>query len=132
MDIKKQQAIVIDALEDMKAHEIKILNVRGLSNVTDLMVIATGTSTRQVKSIASNVLEKAKANGMLPIGVEGDDTGEWVLVDLGDIVVHVMQREIRDFYQLERLWSTPPAGEQAEVEEIAVPEKAARQKIRAR
>ncbi|MDH5544632.1 MAG: ribosome silencing factor [Gammaproteobacteria bacterium] len=111
MQTEELLQLVIDALEDMKAKDISVIDVRHLSNITDIMVVATGTSTRQVASIASSVAEKAKAAGVMPFGVEGSSVGEWVLVDLGDVVVHVMQPSIREFYQLERLWSTPPAGE---------------------
>ena len=115
MELEKLQAIVIDALEDLKAKDIKVIDVRGQTSVTDLMIIATGTSSRQVKGIADNVREKAKEAGVPPIGSEGEETGEWVLVDLGDIVVHVMQPQTRDFYQLERLWSMGPEDENADI-----------------
>ncbi|WP_353570566.1 ribosome silencing factor [Candidatus Albibeggiatoa sp. nov. BB20] len=97
--------IVNLALEDLKAQDIKVLDVREMSSVTDIMVIASGTSTRQVSSIARNVEEEAKKNGVRAIGSEGLDIGEWALVDLGDVVVHVMLPTVRDFYQLEKLWS---------------------------
>jgi ribosome-associated protein len=97
--------MVINALEDRKAQEIKVLNVQKISNVTDYMVIASGQSNRQVGAIASNVVEESKKHGLRPLGQEGFETGEWVLVDLGDVIVHVMQPDIRDFYQLEKLWS---------------------------
>lgn len=97
-------SIVINTLEDTKAQDIKVLNVKKISNITDIMIIATGTSNRQVISIAQRVIENAKAKGFRPLGDEGSETGEWVLVDLGDVIVHLMQPEIRDFYQLEKLW----------------------------
>ena len=109
--------IVTLALEDLKAQDIKVLDVRDMSSVTDIMVIASGTSTRQVSAIARNVEEKAKEQGVRALGDEGIDTGEWALVDLGDVVVHVMLPTVRDFYQLEKLWSdmgqqeTPPVDE---------------------
>ncbi len=105
--------LVLDALEDLKAVDIQVLDVRGLSDVTDVMVIASGTSNRQVKALVDNVVEKAKEQGYRPLGVEGQDTGEWALVDLGDIVVHVMLPRVRDFYQLERLWSSAEAQDAA-------------------
>jgi ribosome-associated protein len=104
MDIEKLKALVIDALEDRKGVDIKTLDVRGKSNVTDIMVISSGNSNRQVRALAESVVEKAKENGVYVLGVEGDKNSEWVLVDLGDVVVHVMQPETRDFYNLEKLW----------------------------
>jgi len=92
-------------LEDMKAKDVVELDVKGKSSVTDVMLIASGTSKRHVASIADDLIEKVKAAGMLPLGVEGQDVGDWVLVDLGDIVVHIMMPDARSFYDLERLWS---------------------------
>ncbi|HET9047502.1 MAG TPA: ribosome silencing factor [Chiayiivirga sp.] len=93
-----------DALEHLKAHDIIEIDVRGKSGVTDTMVIASGTSTRHVSSIAAEVQRRARAIGNPPIGVEGEREGEWVLVDLGDAIVHVMLPRVRDLYTLERLW----------------------------
>jgi ribosome silencing factor RsfS/YbeB/iojap len=97
--------IVIDALDDLKAKDVSEIDVRGKSGVTDLMVLASGTSSRHVKSIADEVVKKAKHAGNPPIGVEGQREGEWVLVDLGDVIVHVMLPRTREFYGLERLWT---------------------------
>ncbi|HCH24662.1 MAG TPA: ribosome silencing factor [Oceanospirillaceae bacterium] len=97
-------ALVTDALEGMKGKDIVHLDVRGLSNVTDYMVIATGTSNRHVKSLAEEVSFKAKQAGFAPLSVEGEMNSDWVLADLGDVIVHVMQTDARGFYDLERLW----------------------------
>lgn len=107
---QKLEKIVVDALDDLKGQEIKTLDVTGLSDVMDLMVIVTGSSNRHVKSLANNVVEDAKQAGIRPIGVEGMDAGEWVLVDYGDTVIHVMLQSQRDFYELEKLWSIEPAS----------------------
>lgn len=107
MNIEQLQKVVIDALEDLKAKEITVLDVTQVTDVTDTMIFVTGTSNRHVKSLASNISVEVKKNGVQPIGIEGDDIGDWVLVDLGDILVHVMLPEIRDLYDLERLWSVP-------------------------
>jgi ribosome-associated protein len=96
--------LAVDALEDMKAKDITVIDVRGKTSVTDYMVIASGTSSRHVKSLADNVLEKMKEKGVRPLGSEGLEGGEWALLDLGDVVVHAMQVATRQFYDLERLW----------------------------
>jgi ribosome-associated protein len=100
--------LVVNALDDLKAVDAKIVDVRGLSSVMDFLVIASGNSSRHVKSLADNVVVKAKEAGCPPIGVEGENDADWVLVDLGDVVVHVMQPAARGFYDLERLWSGEP------------------------
>jgi ribosome-associated protein len=96
--------LAIAALEEIKAQDITTIDVRGKTSITDFMLIASGTSSRHVKSLVDNVLEKVKEQGVRPIGTEGMDTGEWALLDLGDIVVHVMLPTARQFYDLERLW----------------------------
>ena len=102
--------IAVAALEDLKAQDITTIDVRGKTSITDFMVIASGTSSRQVKALVDNVLEKVKEQGIRPLGSEGLEGGEWALLDLGDIVVHVMQVATRQFYDLERLW---PGAEQS-------------------
>jgi ribosome-associated protein len=101
--------MAVEALEDLKGNDIVSLDVTELSDVMDTLVIASGTSNRHVKSLANNVVEELKDKGERPIGVEGMDSGEWVLVDFGDTVVHVMMPSTRDFYDLEKLWSTEPS-----------------------
>jgi ribosome-associated protein len=96
---------VIAALEDLKAKDIREIDVRGKTSIADLLVIASGTSARHVKSIADEVVKFAKKAGVMPLGVEGEREAEWVLVDLGDVIVHVMLPRIREFYGLERLWA---------------------------
>jgi ribosome-associated protein len=98
------QQIVSSALEDMKAVNVRVLDVRGLTDIADTMVIASGTSDRHVRSIADNVTQKAKKAGFRPLGTEGARDGEWVLVDLTEILVHVMLPRVREFYGLESLW----------------------------
>ena len=98
------QDVVTAALDDMKAVNVKVLDVRGLTDIADTMIIASGNSDRHVKSIADRVVEKAKESGFRPLGKEGERDGEWVLVDLQDIILHVMLPRVREFYGLERLW----------------------------
>ncbi|WP_250458741.1 ribosome silencing factor [Microbulbifer litoralis] len=100
--------IAVEALEDLKGQDIVALDVSELSDVMETLVICTGTSNRQVKSLASNVVDELKKVGERPIGVEGTEQGEWVLVDYGDLVVHVMLADVRSFYDLEKLWSMTP------------------------
>jgi ribosome-associated protein len=109
MDSNQLTQLVVDALEDLKAVDLHVIDVRGKTSITDVMVIASGTSNRHVKSLANNVVEKAKESGIQPLGLEGMEQGEWALIDLGDVVVHVMQPQVRDFYQLEKLWETEDA-----------------------
>jgi len=101
--------IAIAALEDMKAVNVKVLDVRKLTDVTDTMIVATGTSDRHVKSIAGRLVERCRQAGHRPYGVEGEREGEWVLVDLQDLIVHVMLPRIREFYGLEKLWDLRPS-----------------------
>ncbi len=98
------QSVVVDALADMKALEIKVLDVRGLTDIADTMIIASGTSDRHVRSVAQRVVEKTKQAGFRPHGVEGQQDSDWVLIDLNDMIVHVMLPRVREFYGLEKLW----------------------------
>jgi ribosome-associated protein len=104
MDIKKLQSTVIDALEDVKAQDIRVYDTVHLTSMFDRLAIASGTSNRQTKALAASVRDKVKEGGGTIVSIEGEDTGEWVLVDLGDMVVHIMQPAIRDYYRLEELW----------------------------
>lgn len=113
MQAEALRDLVIQALEDMKGVDIRALDVRGMTAITDFMVIASGTSDRHVKSLARNVLDQARAAGVRPLGVEGEQEGEWVLADLRDVVVHVMRAQVRDFYNLEKLWSVEAAAAEA-------------------
>ncbi len=105
--------LVIDALEQVKAKDIVKLDVRELTTVTDYMIVASGTSNRHVKALAEAVAEKSRAAGHRPAGIEGADGSEWVLLDLGDALVHVMLPRVREFYNLEKLWLLSPAKELA-------------------
>jgi ribosome-associated protein len=104
MDIKKLQALVIDALEDVKAQDIKVFDTSHLTSLFDRIAVASGTSNRQTKALASSVRDKVKENGGQILSIEGEGTGEWVLVDLGDMIVHIMQPAIRAYYRLEEIW----------------------------
>lgn len=113
MNSKKLTDLVIDALQDLKGQDIVRLDVRKLTTVTDYMVVASGTSNRHVQALADAVFEKARQAGHKPTGVEGTEGREWVLLDLGDVLVHVMLPRVRDFYNLEKLWSLTPSKDLA-------------------
>ncbi len=104
MHVEELKQLVIKALEDLKAQDLVILDVKAKTSVADFMVIATGTSSRQVMALARNVQDLTKEHDLKFLGIEGLDAGEWVLVDLGDILVHVMQPQVREMYALEKLW----------------------------
>jgi ribosome-associated protein len=108
MELQKLQRVVVDALEDIKAQDIKVFNTVGQSDMFDRVVVATGNSNRQTRALAWHVVQKVKEAGGAVTSVEGADPGEWVLVDLGDIVVHLMQPNIRQYYALEEMWGTKP------------------------
>lgn len=110
MDIRKLQRLVVDALEDVKASDIRVFNVTGITQLFDRVIIASGTSNRQTRALAASVRDKVKEAGGQVVSVEGEDTGEWVLVDLGDAVVHVMQPAIRAYYHLEEIWGGKPVN----------------------
>ena len=127
MDIKKLQTLVVDALEDVKGQDIVLFDTTNLTSLFDRIAVVSGTSNRQTKALAASVRDKVKAAGGDVVGMEGEDTGEWVLVDLGDMIVHIMQPAIRQYYRLEEIWgekpvklgaakrkSTPEAAEAAE------------------
>jgi len=108
MNITKQQRAIVDALEDVKAQDIKVFNTTHLTGLFDRVIIASGTSNRQTRGLASSVEDKAREIGLQVIATEGEETGEWVLVDIGDIVVHIMQPAIRTYYNLEEIWGDKP------------------------
>jgi len=105
MNSEQLSSFIVDALDDGKAQDIVKLDVRDMTSVTDYMIVASGTSSRHVKSLADNIAEKSREEGNKPIGVEGEEGGEWVLLDLDDVLVHVMLPKVREFYNLEKLWS---------------------------
>jgi ribosome-associated protein len=118
MSIGALLQLVITALDDLKGQQVVQLDVRGLSSVTDFMMVVTGTSNRHVKALANAVALQAKKHGLAPLGVEGEKTADWVLIDLGDVIVHIMQAEARQFYDLEQLWN--PALQEVGYQQPAV------------
>ncbi|MEX3556348.1 MAG: ribosome silencing factor [Burkholderia gladioli] len=108
MDIRKLQRVIVDAIEDVKAQDIKVFNTSHLTELFDRVIVASGTSNRQTKALASNVREKVKEAGGGDVSSEGEDTGEWVLVDCGDAVVHIFQPALRQYYNLEEIWGDKP------------------------
>jgi ribosome-associated protein len=103
--------LVVEVLDDLKAQSVLRLDVRHLTSMTDVMVIASGRSARHVRAVAHALLERCEAAGVKSIGVEGEDGGEWVLVDLGDVIAHIMVPSVREFYALEKLWDIAPRRE---------------------
>lgn len=114
METEKLKDLVVKTLEDMKARDIEVMDVRDKTSITDIMVVASGTSDRHVKAVAETVAFQAKLAGETPLGMEGLNEGEWALVDLNSVVVHVMLPKVRDFYQIERLWKEPILAHRAQ------------------
>jgi ribosome-associated protein len=110
METRKLQRLVIDALEDVKAQDIAVYNTTAISELFDRVVLVSGTSNRHTRALASSVVEKVKQAGGSVVSVEGEESGEWVLVDLGDVVVHIMQPAVRQYYALEELWGGTPVN----------------------
>src|SRR3989442_13119387 len=108
MDLRQKQRVVLEALEDIKGRDIVVFNAERMPSMLESVVIAIGDSTRQVKALADRVQEKVRENGVRVYGVEGEASGEWVLVDLGDVVVHIMHPTVREFYNLEEVWGGKP------------------------
>jgi ribosome-associated protein len=108
MDLRKLQRVIVDALEDIKGQDIKVFNTEHLSDMFERVIIASGTSNRQTRALASSVVEKVKEAGGYVVSVEGEDAGEWVLVDCGEVVVHVLQPTFRAYYNLEEIWGGKP------------------------
>ncbi|MFM0057803.1 ribosome silencing factor [Paraburkholderia phytofirmans] len=108
MDIRKLQRVIVDALEDVKAQDIKVFNTSHLTALFDRVIVASGTSNRQTKALASSVRESVKENGGDIVSTEGEDVGEWVLVDCGDAIVHILQPALRQYYNLEEIWGDKP------------------------
>jgi len=111
MKAERLRDVAVAALEDLKAVDITVLDVRGMTTVTDYMVVASGTSDRHVRALLQHVIEETEVRGVRPLGVEGERDAQWGLVDLGDVVVHIMLPQVRDFYQLEKLWRVKPPVE---------------------
>lgn len=105
MQCEQLKRLVVEALEDAKGRDVRILDVHDMTDITDFMIIASGTSDRHVRALAERVRERLREHDVRPLGTEGDQEGEWLLIDFGDVVVHVMHPRARDFYALERLWS---------------------------
>ncbi|NEZ02929.1 ribosome silencing factor [Wenzhouxiangella sp. XN201] len=109
LDPQALRDLAVSTLEDAKAQDIQVIDLVERSSFADYMIIASGTSSRQVKAMADRLVQRAKSRGIQPLGVEGADESQWVLVDLADVIVHVMQPQTRAFYNLEKLWTAPPA-----------------------
>ncbi len=131
MDIRKKQRVVVEALEDVKGRDIVVYNTARMPSMFERVVIATGESNRQVRALADHVQEKIRAGGSRVYGVEGESSGDWVLVDLGDVVVHIMHPAVRDFYNLEEVWGGKPVQLRGKAKAKAKPKAPARARKRA-
>ena len=118
MELAQLVELVRKSLDDMKADDIQVIDIQGKSSMTDTIVLASGTSTRHVKSLANGVQVSAKEAGLEPLGSEGELEGEWVLVDLNDVIVHVMLPEVRDFYKIEKIWERPEVIEKVATDRV--------------
>jgi ribosome-associated protein len=133
MDLRTKQRLVVEALEDVKGYDILVFNTARLPTMFERVVIATGDSNRQLKALADRVQERVVEQGASVVGVEGESSGEWVLVDLGDVVVHIMHPTVREFYNLEEIWGGKTVRMKAETKAPAkAPKKKAKAKARAK
>jgi len=130
MDLREKQRLVVDALEDIKGRDILVYNTARMPSMFERVVIASGDSTRQVKALADNVQRKMRESGSRVYGVEGEANGEWVLVDLGDVVVHIMHPTVRDFYNLEEVWGGKPVTITRHATRAATKKPAAKKRAR--
>jgi ribosome-associated protein len=128
MDLRSKQRAVVDALEDIKGRDIVVYNTAAMPSMFERVVIASGDSTRQVKALADHVQDKLAALGAPVVGVEGEANGEWVLVDFGDVVVHIMHPAARDFYNLEEVWGGKPVRMKETVVKVPPPKRKPRKK----
>lgn len=129
MDLRTKERLVVEALEDVKGYDIQVFNTARLPSMFERVVIATGTSNTQVRALAERVQERIREQGSRVYGVEGESSGEWVLVDLGDVVVHIMHPTVREFYNLEEIWGGKPVRKKGEPK---APKKKAKAKAKAR
>lgn len=113
MQSEELQRVIHELLDEAKLQDIVLLDVRGISSIADFMLVATGTSSRHVTASADKLVEQMRERGVRPLGVEGQETGDWVLIDFGEVIVHLMRGETRQLYQLEKLWSRMDSGERA-------------------
>lgn len=114
MQSKEILELVYKVIENAKGRDIRVLDVRNISDIADYMIVASGTSSRHVSSVADRIVDELKDHGCRPMGVEGRQSGDWVLIDYGDVIAHIMRPQIRDFYNLEKLWDTSPVHSAAE------------------